>query len=255
MDPYLEAQGFWQDFHVRMIALTSEALASHLPDHYAALIEERISLVDLSGDAFFGFRPDLAIAHEERPRPRLAERGQVATLEPVSVRLARKDLDQIPERWIEIKRLPDLSLVTVIEILSPTNKSGMGRTQYLHKRQQFLDQPVHLVEIDLLLGGFRLPMGAPLPSGDYFAILSRQEWREDSDVYAWSVRRPLPTIPIPLSKPDPDISLDIAHVVARAYEQGRYARLVNYAATVDLPLAEEDRAWVKDLASTRKRST
>jgi hypothetical protein len=151
MDPYVEAQGFWQDFHVRMIALTSEALSTHLPDHYAALIEERISLVDLSGDAFFGFRPDLSIAREEHPRIVHVDGGQVATLEPVSVRLARKDLDQVPERWIEIKRLPDLSLVTVIEILSPTNKSGMGRTQYLHKRQQFLDQPVHLVEIDLLL--------------------------------------------------------------------------------------------------------
>jgi hypothetical protein len=96
-------------------------------------------------------------------------------------------------------------------------------------------------------------MAAPLPPGDYFAILSRKERRDDSDVYAWSVRRPLPTIPIPLAKPDPDISLDLAQVVTRAYDQGRYARLVNYAATLDLALAEDDRTWVRDLASAGSR--
>ena len=155
-------------------------------------------------------------------QPREGEAGSVATLEPVAVPLARKDLDEVRERWIEIKRLPDLSLVTVIEILSPTNKSGLGRTDYLAKRREFLDQPVHLVEIDLLLGGHRLPMGGPVPPGDYFAYVSRAEKRDSSDVYAWSIRRALPEIPIPLSPPDPDLRLDLAVVVARAYDQGRY---------------------------------
>jgi hypothetical protein len=143
--------------------------------------------------------------------------------------------------------------VTVIEILSPTNKSGLGRGEYLHKRRQFLDQPVHLVEIDLLLRGLRLPMGAALPPGDYFALVSRLERRDTSDVYAWSVRRLLPTIPIPLAQPDPDVSLDLAMAVGRAYDQGRYARLVNYTAAVDLPLAPDDRAWVEDLAHAGAR--
>jgi hypothetical protein len=162
--------------------------------------------------------------------------------------LARRDLDEVPERWIEIKRLPELSLVTVIEILSPTNKAGMGRTEYLHKRRELLDQPVHVVEIDLLVRGLRLPMGAPLPPGDYFALVSRSERRHNSDVYGWSVRRNLPTIPIPLAQPDPDITADLALVVGRAYDQGRYGRLVNYSAAVDLPLAPDDRAWAEDLA-------
>src|SRR4051794_1716822 len=100
MDPYLESQGFWQDFHTSLITYCREALNAALPEHYAALIEERISLVDLSGDAFFSFRPDVAIAEEERQRTSQADRGHVATLEPVSVPLARKDLDEVPERWI-----------------------------------------------------------------------------------------------------------------------------------------------------------
>jgi len=205
MDPFLESQGFWQDFHTKLLTYCSDSLNAALPGQYAALIEERISLVDLT--------------------------------------------DEVPERWIEIKRLPDLALVTVIEILSPTNKSGLGRSQYLQKRRELLDQPVHLVEIDLLLRGQRLPMGGPLPPGDYYAFVSRVEKRDSSDVYAWSIRRPLPAIPIPLSPPDPDLSLDLAAVVARAYDQGRYHRLIRYAHPLDLPLCTEDQNWLRALVS------
>jgi Protein of unknown function (DUF4058) len=247
MDPFLESQGFWQDFHFRVIACCSDLLSSSLPGNYAALIEERISLVDLTGEARLGFRPDVSIVREERGTAAPREQGSVATLEPVAVPMARKDLDEVPERWIEIKRLPDLALVTVIEILSPTNKSGLGRSQYLQKRREVLDQPVHLVEIDLLLRGPRLPMGGPLPRGDYYAFVSRTEKRESSDVYAWSIRRALPAIPIPLSPPDPDLSLDLATVVARAYDRGRYQRLIHYAEPLDLPLTGEDQNWLRTL--------
>jgi hypothetical protein len=139
--------------------------------------------------------------------------------------------------------------VTVIEILSPTNKTGLGRGQYLQKRRELLDQPVHLVEIDLLLGGRRLPMGGPLPAGDYHAFVSRAEKRESSDVYAWSVRRTLPAIPIPLTAPDQDLSMDLAAVVARAYDQGRYQRLIQYGKPLDLPLSNEDQSWLRGLFS------
>jgi len=249
MDPFLESQGFWQDFHTSLLTYCRELVNASLPVHYVALIEERISLVDLTGELLAGFRPDVSIVREPRVTVTPQEQGGVAILEPVAVPLARKDLDEVPERWIEIKRLPDLTLVTVIEILSPTNKSGLGRSQYLQKRRELLDQEVHLVEIDLLLRGLRLPMGGPLPPGDYYAFVSRVEKRDSSDVYAWSIRRPLPAIPIPLSPPDPDLSLDLAAVVARAYDQGRYHRLIRYADPLDLPLGVEDQNWLRALVS------
>jgi hypothetical protein len=250
MDPFLESQGFWQDFHTSLLTYCRAALNLTLPGHYAALIEERITLVDLTGEALRGFRPDVSIVRGDGGDAPRRESGSVATLEPVAVPLARKDLDQVRERWIEIKRLPDLSLVTVIEILSPTNKSGLGRTEYLTKRRELLDQPVHTVEIDLLLGGFRLPMGGPVPPGDYFAYVSRAEKRESSDVYAWSIRRPLPEIPIPLSAPDPDLRLDLAAVMARSYDQGRYGRLIRYASPLGLPLESGDQDWLSAIVSS-----
>jgi hypothetical protein len=248
MDPYLEGQGFWPDFHFRLIAAASQELSSRLPDAYAALIEERISLGDVSSDDVAGFRPDITIDREDRGGHRRGGHGSVATIEPVTLPLARWQVEKVTHRWIEIKRLPDLSPVTVIEILSPANKTGLGRREYLQKRMELLDQPVHLVEIDLLLGGSRIPLGAPLPPGDYFAMISRAEDDDlaNCDVYAWSIRRALPTIPLPLLEPDPDIPLDLAAAVERAYDQGRYGRLVNYALPMDLsPLDVGDRVWAE----------
>ena len=60
-------------------------------------------------------------------------------------------------------------------MLSPTNKSGDGFAEYQLKRGTTIRQKVHLVEIDFLLGGERLPMDEPLPPGDYYAFVSRAE--------------------------------------------------------------------------------
>jgi hypothetical protein len=72
------------------------------------------------------------------------------------------------------------------------------------EEQVRLDSPVHLVEIDLLVGGSRPPMSHnnPWPAGEYYALISKAEDRPDCRVYGWSVRRPIP-IPIPLAAPDP----------------------------------------------------
>ncbi|MBX6316783.1 MAG: DUF4058 family protein, partial [Isosphaeraceae bacterium] len=139
-------------------------------------------------------------------------------------------------------------LVTVIEVLSPTNKTGSGREEYLEKRRELIDRPVNLVELDLLLGGRRLPMAEPLPPGDYYALVSRAERRPQAEVYAWTIRQPLPTIPIPLRPPDPDVPLDLAAIFATAYERGRYARSLDYGAPLTVPLAETDRLWAEGLA-------
>ena len=59
-------------------------------------------------------------------------------------------------------------------MLSPFNKRpGEGREDYLRKRRLILQSEVHLVELDLLRDGERVPMGKPLPPADYYAIISR----------------------------------------------------------------------------------
>lgn len=246
MDPYLESQSAWPDFHARFITYCADELGGALPGHYVAQIDERIRLIDLEEGTSRTIRPDVAILRGERwDQMAGAVPVGVAMLGPVAVTLARDDPEGVRETAIEILRLPDRELVTVIEVLSPSNKFTPGREEYLAKRWTLLDGPTHLVEIDLLLRGDRLPMRGPVPPGDYLALVSRSERRPIADAYAWSIRRPLPTIPIPLHAPDPDVPLDLAAVFATAYDRGRYDRLLDYRAPLPAPLADADRAWAE----------
>ena len=68
-----------------------------------------------------------------------------------------------PHVSVEIRDTSQRRLVTAIEILSPTNKRGAGHQEYLAKRQRLLLSTVHLLEIDLLRMGERVPMKQPLP--------------------------------------------------------------------------------------------
>jgi hypothetical protein len=156
--------------------------------------------------------------------------------------------DGIRQRRIVILRIPDRSLVTVIETLCPPNKIGSGRIEYLEKRNQWIRQPVNLVEIDLLLGGHRLPMGCNLPRGDYYAFVAGSNRRPDCEVYAWSIRHVLPVIPIPLSNSDPAVALNLAAVFAQTYDGAGYGDSIDYTAPLELPLLPEDRTWAEELA-------
>jgi hypothetical protein len=55
----------------------------------------------------------------------------------------------------------------------------------------------------------------------------------------------LPKIAVPLRPPDPDVLLDLGGVFATAYDRGRYARSIDYAAPLGagVALSPEDRAW------------
>jgi hypothetical protein len=135
-------------------------------------------------------------------------------------------------------------------LLSPSNKEEPGRSQYLTKRLAVIYQQVHLVELDLLLGGQRLPMARPLPKADYYYLVSRSERRPDSDVFSWKLRDRLPTLPIPLRAPDLDIQLDLGAVFATAYARGRFYRRINYQGPLP-KVSSQDEEWVKNFAQSR----
>jgi hypothetical protein len=156
-------------------------------------------------------------------------------------------VEEVKERWIEIRRRPDWTQVTVIVLLSPTNKSGQGHTDYLYKRVTLIARAIHLLELDFLIAGRRLPMGRPL-RGIYHALVSRADRRPISDVFSWSIRDPLLTIPVPLMAPDADISLDLAAVFSSVYQRGRYERAIDYSAPLELPLGPKNRAWAQKRA-------
>lgn len=248
VDPYIEDQGYWPDFHARFITYVSDLLNDRLPRGYQAVIDQQFRLYDTSEPKSLGTEPDVAIVGRRESVARLHE-GAVAVLEPVVLTMAEHEPDQGRHTWIEIRRFPERDLVSVIEILPPTNKYGRGREEYLHKRRAYMRQDVHLIEIDLLLRGARLPMEGRFPAGDYCAIIARAGSRPLAEVYAWSIRRPFPSIPIPLRPPDRDILLDLAIPYESAFDRGRYAQWLDYGAPLEAPLDAADRSWASALAT------
>lgn len=224
VDPYIERAGLWPDFHVRFINYLCEAVAEALPSGYEARMDERVNLVELSPHTLKRMEPDLAVTHGGTS----VARSTAATVEPTVIPLLIEE--ERREVYIEIVRRPNRSLVAVVELLSPANKAEPGRSLYLAKRNALLRQPIHLVELDLLASGRRLPMGADYPSGDYFALVSRAEARPNCEVYAWAAGRPLPAIPLPLHVPDPDCIVDLESVFRTAFLKGQYARSDDYRA-------------------------
>jgi hypothetical protein len=256
IDPYLEAQGRWRDLNASLITYCRDALNEVLPENYLAQIGEQIRL--MSSEAVVALLyPDVVVGREPRQKvdPPGPPRQSPVTIEPVTVPLLKGDVVEICETWIEIRNLPELDLVTVIEILTPTNKTGVGRVEYLDKRDEYIDLPVNLVEFDLLVAGRRLPMKKPMPPGDYYALVARAQRRPDCDVYAWSIRQSLPTIPIPLKGLDRDVQRNLVDSFALAYERGRYARTIDYARPLDLPLQPNDKVWAEQIAATARGRT
>ena len=83
-------------------------------------------------------------------------------------------LDEIQETYLEPRDVSTDRVVTVIEILSPTNKlPGEGRRQYEQKRMNLLATYTHLVEIDLLRAGQPLPMRGLQGQSAYRILISR----------------------------------------------------------------------------------
>lgn len=70
---------------------------------------------------------------------------------------------RIPHVSIHILDLNNRELVTAIEVLSPTNKRGQGYQEYLEKRDEIFQRQTHLIEVDLLREGRRIPTQKPLP--------------------------------------------------------------------------------------------
>jgi hypothetical protein len=256
IDPYLEGLHFWEDFHPSFLTYCRDALNEILPGDYVAQLGERIRLVELSHKAARSVRPDIAVVTASQTRVRKTIRDKKAvgtlTLEPVTIPLPTVETE-LSDVWIEIRRGTARTPVTIIELLSPTNKTGDGFVESKLKRRSLIRQKIHLVELDLLLAGRRLPMSLPLPSGDYFAFVSRAERRPDSEVYAWTIRDRLPSVPIPLSTGTADVTLDLSRVFATTYERGQYARLIDYGSSPSVLRDAEDRAWAEKRARRGRR--
>jgi hypothetical protein len=174
-----------------------------------------------------------------------SHRGGVA-LEPPPLQLETVLPEKVPQGYVEIRDTAARRLVTVIELLSPANKHGEGHQQYILRRSVLLTSTSHLMEIDLLRGGQRVPMQKPLPHYPYFVLLSRVEKRPLVDVWPVRLSQRLPTVSVPLLPGDDDVPLNLQRALNQVYEQMRYDLSMDYAHPPSIPFDVEEAAWARE---------
>lgn len=246
MDPYLEALDIWPGIHIFLMTVFVEQLSPLLEPGYYADLDSRIVVDRIWDDpSEANVRADVAVL-----RPEAGTTTAVLAPPAIQVPLQLTIPVAEPARLVTlyIRKHATDEVVTVIELLSPTNKRpGQHRREYLEKRMDYLESRVHLVEIDLLRRWSRMPLEGMLPPCDYLAIVSVSYKRPACDVWPISLRQPLPVLPIPLLKPDPTVPLDLNKALQTVYQRGRYHSRIDYDQRPDPPLAKEDEKWAASL--------
>ena len=88
--------------------------------------------------------------------------------------------EEIHEAFLKIIDRESRDVVTVIEILSPTNKlpGSAGRQSFEQKRREVMNSPSHWVEIDLLRGNRGwFPFPGKLGPHEYLVHVSKTDLR------------------------------------------------------------------------------
>jgi Protein of unknown function (DUF4058) len=245
MNPYLEQEDAWHDFHERFIPLMATILGGQLRPRYIVKIDEHVYFHEMTKESrrLVG-RADVSLVQSlGGPTPEPASRAAMGVLQaPARVRLPAVDHERLS--YVEIRDRRDRELVTVIEFLSPTNKlSGPDREQNLAKRMELLNGPAHLVEIDLLRGGLPRPAD-DRPNCAYSVLVSRVERRLDAEFWPISMRQRLPEIPIPVRSPDADARIDLQAILNQIYDDAGYADYI-YEGMPRPNLSDNDAEWAR----------
>ncbi len=240
MDPYLENPSIWPNVHNSLIVALRDDLAPRLRPKYYVAVEERTYITEPAGGNTFVARPDVSVVHEPAVTYGVVT-ASVATV-PITVELPVPD--EITETYLQIQEVDSGRVVTVLEILSPTNKRpGRGRDIYERKRLYLLGTLTHLVEIDLLRAGTP-PTTFNRPESHYAILVSRSQRRPKADLLPFNIPQPIPTFHLPLQKDDEEPEVDLGRLLPELYDRAGYDLRLDYTGEPDPPLDEETAEWV-----------
>jgi hypothetical protein len=254
MDPYLEDPGLWPDVHHEFISVSREMLNQQLRPKYHVRVEERVYISDENDLGRHVIVPDLRIREAEDAAPPAYQQSEAATAtiaEPLILTTLIED--EIHEARLEIIDRSQRSVVTVIEILSPSNKvaGSRGRASYEQKRKEVMYSPSHFVEIDLLRDGVPIHTRELLPEADYYVHVSRHGRRPQGAVWPILLPQKLPPITIPLRPEDPDAVLDLQAVLATVYDRAAYDLEIDYRQELVPPLRAHYAEWANRLLAEK----
>src|SRR5205814_22650 len=134
MDPYLEPH--WPGLHTHLVSLATGELNRTLPPDLVAQAEERLA-IESNAEVLRSVSPDGRVY---QAREREVAEGELAISAPYKLVL---EPEPITERYLRIVRADNGQLITVIELISPSNKMGNGMEQYIKKRDELIGTGVH----------------------------------------------------------------------------------------------------------------
>src|SRR5438132_1446548 len=131
MDPFIESLR-WADFHHSMICVIREALIPRVRPRYVVRIEERVYVERTA-----------AAGHRATEFPARPEATAAANLAAESTRFTLPMPERQREAFLTIQLRETMEVVTVVEVLSPTNKrrGSDGRREYIEKWEAVLQSP------------------------------------------------------------------------------------------------------------------
>jgi hypothetical protein len=249
MDPYLEEPNLWSDVHLTLIIAMRGALNAVMPPGYRAAADRYIWIHEPDAEERRRLAPDVLIV--ESKKPDLTARSVGVAPTPASAAVVFPAVKREGNKYLKIIEAGTKRLISVIELLSPANKKpGPDREAYLTKRVDYLTAGVNLVEIDLLRAGQRISIGHDFPANaNYYALVCRATQMPNGEAWFFSVRDPLPNIPVPLLPGDPDCVLNLRECLERAFLEGRYDEDIDYSEPPIPPLSPADAQWAKQLMS------
>jgi hypothetical protein len=246
MDPYLEKH--WGDVHTSLITYIRDQLQGELPDELRARVEERVVL-ELGGRTR-SIYPDVRIEEgKKKRRPREQGGVAVAMTRPIVIDLFDEPQTQ---RFVEVRDLGTGGrLVTVIEVLSPSNKKpSVAQDQNRLKQRELIEGGISLVEIDLLRAGgwvLTVPDWVATQYPSLYKVAVRRGWEPNQmDYYPISLQEPLPVIHVPLRPTDTDVPLDLQALIELCHRNGGYDD-IDYSVDPEPPLPGTEARWAKRL--------
>lgn len=244
MNPYLEQPRLWPEVHNELIALLWSSMAAQMPLGYRLAIEERLEVWEASfvDDSSRYVIPDLSVteSREDQVEVALKERtipeGGIEVMIPVPTRVT----------FLEV-RAESGHVVTVVEVLSPTNKvPGRGRIDYLNKRADILESDVNLVEVDLLRAGEPMPLATTVPDYHYRILVSRERLRPRAHLLPFMIQDSIPKFLLPLRLGDDELAVDLGLLLAQMHRMSRYNSFLDYDNPPPGPVLEPEYGkWVE----------
>jgi hypothetical protein len=218
MDPYLEEETLWPEFQHHLVLCLYQIVLPGLVDRYRARVGQRSYVTE---QALF-----TSIIRQEHK-----------------------------EDFIELRQRADGKLVTLIDIVSPTNRTtAAGRQGYLDTRKEARAGGASLVEIDLVMQG--QPMldysRDNLPEWDYAVTVTRSTQPERHEIYTATLQKRLPRFKMPLAADDRDTILDLHTAFNRCYDQTGLGARIDYTRDPATKLTDAHRAYLSQLLRETK---